>query len=114
MSRFFQELRVAKAQGDLSKWLQGLNKTHVLILDDWGLVVLDDGQRRDLLEVVDDRYQHVSTIITSQLPVSAWHESIGDPTLADAILDRVVHNAYQINLSGESMRKTNNKLDRSI
>ncbi len=103
--RFFQEMLVAKAEGNYAKWLLRLSKFSVLILDDWGLATMDDLQRRDLLEVFDDRYQQASTIITSQLPVNAWHDSIGDPTLADAILDRVVHNAYPITLSGESMRK---------
>jgi len=105
MPRFFQDMLVAKAEGNYAKWLLRLSKFSVLILDDWGLATMDDLQRRDLLEVFDDRYQQASTIITSQLPVNAWHDSIGDATLADAILDRVVHNAYPITLSGESMRK---------
>ncbi len=75
-----------------------------MILDEWGLAVLTDQHRRDLLEILDDRYNVRATIITSQLPIANWHEAIGDPTLADAILDRVVHNAYKINLSGKSMR----------
>ena len=109
-SRFFQEMLIAKADGSYTKWLQRLAKINVLILDDWGLVTMDDIRRRDLLEVLDDRYMRSSTIVTSQLPINNWHESIGDPTLADAILDRIVHNAYQITLSGESMRKLKSKI----
>ena len=75
------------------------------LLDDWGLAKLDAPARRDLLELLDDRHDQRSTILTSQLPVDHWHDIIGDPTLADAILDRLVHNAYRINLKGESMRK---------
>ena len=90
--------------------MTGLGKVDVLILDDWGLALLDDERRRDLLELLDERYQTRSTIITSQLPISAWHDSIGDPTLADAILDRLVHNAHTLNLTGESLRKHRPKL----
>ena len=75
------------------------------MIDDWGLAPLDDPGRRDLLEILEDRYNRRSTIVSSQLPVSAWHEMIGDRTLVDAILDRLVHQAYQLNLKGESMRK---------
>jgi len=75
------------------------------LLDDWGLSKLMAEQRRDILEILEDRYDSRSTIVTSQLPVDKWHDTIGDPTLADAILDRLVHNAYKINLRGESMRK---------
>ena len=85
-------------------------KTDVLIMDEWGLAVLTDQHRRDLLEILDDRYNMRATIITSQLPIAHWHEAVGDPTLADAILDRVVHNAYKINLSGKTMRKEIEKL----
>ena len=85
-------------------------KTDLLILDDWGLAPFTAEQRRDMLELLDDRYGQRSTIVTSQMPVDNWHELIGDPTLADAILDRLVHNAYRINLKGESMRKRVKKL----
>lgn len=78
----------------------------MLILDDWGPDTLTATQRRDLMEIVEERYGRGSTMITSQLPVSAWHEIIGEPTFADAILDRIVHNAYRIELDGASMRKT--------
>ncbi|MBD1401612.1 ATP-binding protein, partial [Pelovirga terrestris] len=85
----------------------------LIILDDWGLAPMTDLHRRDLLELLEDRYGKRSTIVTSQLPVTAWHESIGDPTLADAILDRLVHNAYKIELKGESMRKHAISLDQN-
>ncbi len=77
----------------------------LLILDDWGPEKLNDEQRRDLLEIVEDRYEKRSTIVTSQVPVEHWYDMIGNPTIADAVLDRLVHNAYRIELSGESMRK---------
>lgn len=80
-------------------------RTDLLILDDWGPEKLSDDQRRDLLEIVEDRYERRSTIVTSQVPVDRWYEIIGNPTIADAILDRLVHNAYRIELSGESLRK---------
>ncbi|MEB8476702.1 ATP-binding protein, partial [Acidithiobacillus ferriphilus] len=92
------------------KLMEKLAKVDVLLRDDWGLALLDDDRRRDLLELLDDRYQTRSTIITSQLPVAHWHDSLGDPTLADAILDRVVHHAHQIHLKGESLRKHKPKL----
>ena len=105
LPRLFEELRLAKADGRYGKLMLGYAKTDLLILDDWGLAPMTDLQRRDLLELLEDRYGKKSTIVTSQLPVTAWHEAIGDPTLADAILDRLVHNAYKIELKGESMRK---------
>jgi DNA replication protein DnaC len=89
-----------------------LAKTEVLLLDAWGLATLNDENRRDLLELLEDRYDRRATIVTSQLPVEHWHEALGDPTLADAILDRLVHNAYQISLPGESMRKQQARLTR--
>ena len=88
----------------------------VLTIDDWGLAVLTAPERRDLLEILEDRHGRASTIVTSQLPVEHWHEAIGDPTLADAILDRLVHNAHRLKLTGESMRKAaarNTSLDLS-
>lgn len=105
LPRLFEDLRLAKADGRYGKLMLGYAKTDLLILDDWGLTPMTDPQRRDLLELLEDRYGRHSTIVTSQLPVSAWHEAIGDPTLADAILDRLVHNAHKIELKGESMRK---------
>jgi DNA replication protein DnaC len=86
--------------------LQRLAQTDVLLLDDFAMAPLKDNERRDFLEVCDDRYQHGSMILTSQMPVAHWHEQIGDPTLADSILDRLLHNAYRLELKGESMRKT--------
>jgi len=106
LPRLLQELSVARGDGRYLKTMSKLSKIDVLVLDDWGLVGLDDSQRRDLLELLEDRYDKKSTIVTSQLPINLWHESIGDNTLADAILDRLVHNAYRIELTGESMRKT--------
>ncbi len=82
-----------------------LSKIDVLVLDDWGLVKLNPAQQHDLLEVIDDRHDRRSTIVTSQLAVEHWHETMPDPTLADAILDRLIHAAYRLNLRGESMRK---------
>lgn len=105
LPRLLQELPIAKGDGTYTKLLARLAKVDVLILDDWGLSKLIAEQRRDLLEILEDRHDNRSTIVTSQLPLDKWHHSIGDPTLADAILDRLVHNAYKINLKGESMRK---------
>ena len=101
---------IAKGDGCYPKLLANLAKADVLILDDWGLMKLSAENRRDLLEILEDRHGIRSTIATSQLPIDEWHAVIGDPTLADAILDRLVHNAYKINLRGESMRKRNAKL----
>lgn len=84
--------------------LQALARTDLLILDDWGPEKLNDDQRRDL-EIIEDRYERRSTIVTSQVPIDRWYEIIGNPTIADAVLDRLVHNAYRIELTGESMRK---------
>lgn len=105
LPRLLQDLPIARGDGRYGKLLASLAKTDVLILDDWGLAVLSDDHRRDLLEVLEDRHDRRSTLVTSQFPVDHWHEAIGNPTLADAILDRLVHNAYKITLTGESMRK---------
>lgn len=110
LPRLLQELPIAKGDGTYAKLLTRLAKIDVLILDDWGLSKLVAEQRRDLLEILEDRHDNRSTIVTSQLPLDKWHHIIGDPTLADAILDRLVHNAYKINLKGESMRKRKSKL----
>lgn len=113
MPKLFSELLMAKADGSFHKVISSLEKYNVLILDDFGIAPLTDEQRRDLLEIIDARYNQKSTIITSQLPLKMWHEAIGDSTLADAILDRIVHNAYRIELKGESMRKKNKKKEES-
>jgi DNA replication protein DnaC len=105
MPRLFAALALARGDGRYAKLLRMLARVDLLILDDWGPEQLNAEQRRDLLEIVEDRYDAHSLIITSQLPVERWYEIIGDPTLADAILDRIVHNAYRIALAGDSMRK---------
>ena len=105
LPRLLPELALARGDGSYSKKMRQLAKTGVLLLDDWGLAPLTDEQRRDLLEILDDRHEKGSTIVTSQLPIKLWHEAIGDKTLADAILDRLVHNAYRLELKGDSMRK---------
>ena len=104
-SRLFDALTLAHGDGSFGKLLTQLAKTDCLIIDDWGLDVLSQQQRNDLLEIMEDRHGRGATLITSQLPVSHWHEAIGDPTLADAILDRLLHTATKIQLKGESMRK---------
>lgn len=105
VTRLLSELGLAKGDGRYPKLLASLARTDLLVLDDWGLQPFSDGQRRDLLEILDDRYDRRSTLVTSQLPVDSWHDAIGDPTLADAVLDRLIHNAYRLPLSGESVRK---------
>lgn len=110
LSTLLAELEMARGDGRFPKVFRRLSKTHVLILDDWGLDPLTAPQRRDLLELLDDRHGRRSTIATSQFPVDTWHKTIGDATLGDAILDRIVHNAYKITLKGESMRKRRAKL----
>ncbi len=106
----FRELAIAKGDGRYHKLLKEFAKTDLLILDDLCMAPLTDEQQRDLLEILDDRFNVRSTLVTSQLPLAHWHQHLGDPTLADAILDRLVHNAYKINLKGESMRKRKSKL----
>ena len=103
--RLFAALALARGDGRYAKMLKALARVDLLILDDWGPEKLDDEQRRDLLEIIEDRYERRSTIVTSQLPVDRWYEIIGNPTIADAVLDRLVHNAYRIELTGESLRK---------
>ena len=108
-----QDLNLARADGRYPKLMASYAKTDLLLLDDWGLAPLNEGQRRDLLEIVEDRHNLKSTMITSQMPVEHWHELIGDPTLADAILDRLIHNAHRVPLKGESLRKKGAKLAKS-
>jgi DNA replication protein DnaC len=112
LPRFLQELPIAKGDGRYRKLMTTLAKTDLLLLDDWGLAPLSDENRRDLLEIVEDRHDCRATLVTSQVPVEHWHQALGDPTLADAILDRLVHNAYKITLQGESMRKRQARLTR--
>ena len=100
-----EQLRIAHGDGSFGKLLAQLARIDVLLLDDWGLTPLQSSERHDLLEVVDDRVNTRSTIITSQLPVEHWHAWLNDPTLADAILDRLVHASHRIALKGESLRK---------
>ena len=109
LPRLMPALELAKGDGSHLKKMKDLEKIQVLILDDWGLMTLKSSHRRDLLEILDDRHDCLSTIVTSQLPIQHWHESIGDNTLADAILDRLVHNAHTITMKGDSMRKLKNK-----
>jgi DNA replication protein DnaC len=105
--KFSYQMALAKGDGSYGKTINRLAKAHVLVIDDLGLTPMTDAERRDLLEVLEERHGHASTIVTSQLPVEHWHEQIGDPTIADAILDRLIHNAHKINLSmkGGSLRK---------
>ena len=104
-SRLFAMLALGRSDGRYTKMLRALSRADLLIIDDWGPEALSADQRRDLLEIVEDRYDRGSILITSQIPVDRWYEIIENPTLADAILDRVVHNAYRIDLAGESLRK---------
>lgn len=105
VSRLTGELTLAKGDGTYPRFMRRLAKTDLVMLDDWGLATLTAGEARDLLEVIDDRCTRRLTLIASQLPVEAWHGTIPDPSIADALLDRVVHTAHKIVLRGESMRK---------
>ena len=104
-SQLFRDLALAHADGSLRTLLARMARLDLLVVDDWAMAPLADTERRDFLEICEDRYQFRSLILTSQLPVAKWHEQIGDPTLADSILDRLVHNAHRIEMRGESMRK---------
>jgi len=107
MPRLAQELKISRADGSLVKLLARLQRIQLLIIDDWGINPFTDDERRNFLEIMEDRYGVRSTIIASQFPIDAWHDIIGDPTFADAICDRIVHNAHKIILKGgeDSMRK---------
>jgi len=107
LPRLFADLELAQGDGSFPRLFRQLVRTDLLILDDWGPDRLTTMQRRHLMEIVEDRYQTASIAITSQLPIEAWHEVIGEPTFADAILDRIVHNAHRLTLDGPSMRKAN-------
>ena len=113
MARLLLALTQAKADGSYHKLLDQLAKTRLLILDDWGMDTLNTAQRHDLMHLMDDRYQATSTLIASQLPVDQWYATIGDNTLADAILDRLIHNAHRLTLKGESMRRKHGLIDSS-
>ena len=110
MPRLFADLAIAHGDARYARLLRSLARVKLLILDDWGPEALTPDQARDLLEIVEDRYDKGSLILTSQVPVDRWHDLIGIPTLADAILDRVIHNAYRIELAGESLRKRHSTL----
>ena len=103
--RLFDALGLARGDGRYARMRKGLARVKLLILDDWGITPLTAEGRRDLMEIIDDRHDRAATIVTSQVPVELWHEQIGHPTLADAMLDRLVHDAHRIELKGESMRK---------
>ena len=105
LPRLFEDLAIARGDGRFPKLLASFAKADLIILDDWGIAPMSDEQRRDLFEILEDRYDRRSTIVAAQLPLQHWHDIIGDPTLADAILDRLVHNAYKFNLEGDSLRK---------
>jgi DNA replication protein DnaC len=112
--RLMQELTVARADGSYAGLLASWAKVDVLVLDDWGLTPPNDQERRDLLEVIEDRYQRRATVVTSQLPIEQWHEYLGDPTVADAILDRLVHNAHKLCLDGPSVRPPLDDADKPL
>lgn len=105
LPRLIDELTLAKGDGRIAARMKSLARVDLLILDDWGLQPLDGNARHHLLEILEDRYGQRSTLVTSQLPVARWHQTINDPTYADAILDRLVHNAHRLELEGESMRR---------
>ena len=104
LPKLLRELAITKVDGRYPKLLANLAKTDLIMLDDWGMITLSEAERRDLYEILEDRNGLRSTAVTSQLPVDKWHRIIGDPTIADAILDRLISDAYRINLKGESMR----------
>ena len=109
ISRILEMMALARGVGRYERQLKSFSRVDLLVLDDWGMTPLSSEGRRDLMEIVDDRHGLRSTIVTSQLPVDAWHAVIGDPTIADAMLDRLVHNAHRITLSGHSMRRKSSK-----
>src|SRR5438477_11857953 len=108
-TELFRELAVAHADGSIGRLLLKISRIDVLLLDDFAMAPLKDSERRDFLEICDDRYQRRSVVLSSQVPIAHWHEQIGDPTIADSILDRLVHNAFRLELNGESMRKKRGK-----
>lgn len=111
ISRLMLALSQSKADGSYARVLKALSRVDLLFIDDWGLEPLTGAQRNDLMEIMDDRHGHTATLVASQLPTDQWYQSIGDNTLADAILDRLMHNSHRMKLKGESMRKREIKLD---
>ena len=105
MPRLFEDMAMARLDGRFTKLVDKLARVQLLIFDDWGTNGLADQQRLDLLELFEERYQRRSTIVTAELPVSGWHDMIGEPTIADAILDSIVHNAHRIDLEADSVRR---------
>ena len=114
LSRLLDELAIGRAEGRYARLLTRLSKINLLIIDDWLMAKLTADQRRDLMEVIDDRHQRSSTLLATQIPVGRWHDQIGDPTYADAILDRLIHNAYRIELRGTSMRQKLSAEEKSV
>lgn len=113
LTRLLNELHVARGDGSYGRLLTRLAKTDLLAIDDWLINPLKDSERRDLLEIIEDRYDRGATLITSQLPIKSWHEAIGEPTLADAICDRLVHRAHRIALNGPSMREVHSPIEKN-
>lgn len=111
LSRLLHDLGIGRADGSYRRLLERLARVQLLIIDDWGMSPLNDAGKRDILEIMEDRHNVQSTLISTQYPVSEWHQLIDDPTLADAICDRLIHNAYQLSLKGESMRKMLAKME---
>ena len=117
LPRLLEQLRIAHGDGSYARLIGQLAKTDLHILDDWGIQKITAPQRNDLMEIIEDRHALRSTLIASQLPIEHWHDTIGEATLADAILDRLLHNPHRLALNGESMRKTSPELtdrDRSV
>ena len=110
LPRLLHDVAIARGDGTYPKLLASFAKLDLIVLDDFGLATLNADHRRDLLEILEDRYATRSTLVTSQLPIEKWHDLFGDPTFADAILDRLVHNAYKLKLKGDSMRKMKTSL----
>ncbi len=110
LPRLFEQLRIAHGDGTYARLMNQLQKTELLILDDWGMQKINAAQRQDLMEVIEDRHARRATLIASQLPIDHWHDYIGEATLADAILDRLLHGAHRLELRGESLRKRNANL----
>jgi DNA replication protein DnaC len=110
LPRLLHDLEIAKGDGRYRPLLANLQRYDLILLEDWGVAPLTDGNRRDLLELLDDRFNTKSTLITSQLPPDAWHDYLSDPTLADAILDRLIHNAHNLRITGDSLRESRSPL----